>query len=146
MTQTAPGITDGIRRWADGGQPQLRPSVVIGARSRDGRSIICPSQSQADATVVMQPAEVAPGVVRMRALDDDEPTPDGPVRLMGHCRSTSCAYWNDSCQLGILLSRIDPVGPGVRDCDVRETCRWHLENGPAACGNCLPIAYLMPHS
>lgn len=138
-------ITDQIRHWLDRDQPRLLPSTAVGIRPRDRGNLVCPSQSETQATIAVQPHATAGGEIDLRRSEVDRST-SADVRLMGHCRSTMCAYWNDACQLGILVAGSSPLGQQVLECDVRENCRWYLENGRTACANCSAITYLMQHS
>lgn len=142
MKDSPSHIIDRINEWIENGLPRLEPLRNVPLRSINGQGIVCPSQSDSEATVALVPRNTDDDDVDLCRIDRI-PTDTTSARLMGRCKSSICAYWNGSCQLGILLASVDSASPRVRNCEVRDNCRWYLENGHAVCTNCSTVTYVM---
>ncbi|MGY2053115.1 hypothetical protein [Methylobacterium sp. JK268] len=67
----------------------------------------------------------------------------GPVRsteifrIAAPCAKHACAHFNGGCTLGQrVLAGLAPVVASLPACGIRPTCRWHIEQGDAACLRC----------
>lgn len=134
-------------RWMSSGRPRRDPLTERASALIGGETVMCPSQAPGERAVVL-------GVIRddgsVARLSEPRPVPvdltprqQGRLRLAGPCRRTACAYWAGSCQLaGAIVSEIhQPAELPV--CPIRDRCRWHLEQGGAACHTCDVVNYRM---
>jgi hypothetical protein len=71
--------------------------------------------------------------------------PEERLRFAGPCAGSSCRHWtNERCGLVELLSGgalqadspADSSAGGPPPCQIRSTCRWWSQRGPAACRVC----------
>jgi len=77
--------------------------------------------------------------------------PESRFRFGGRCVEAGCAQWSGGrCTVLDQVRREEPAlaeGPGAAPavCAIREHCRWHRQDGPAACAVCpLVITDLLP--
>jgi hypothetical protein len=144
---TALEVVERVSSWVAGGCSPLEPTTDHPSAREDGTSVMCPSQGPGEGRVVLAVID-ADGSIRR--LANPQPVPvdlttrqKARLRLAGPCRRSACAYWNDSCQLaGAIVSPGDAASE-LADCSIRGSCRWHLEQGDAACGVCDVVTYRM---
>ena len=67
-------------------------------------------------------------------------------RFSGRCETQRCAQFQDGrCGLGQrIVAGLGAVVDAAPSCQVRATCRWHSEQGVAACLRCPQIVTLVP--
>lgn len=73
--------------------------------------------------------------------------PTRVFRFAAACEESGCAQYRDGCcSLGRRLAeQLDPVVDALPSCQIRPTCRWHAEQGGAACLRCPQVVTLVPH-
>jgi hypothetical protein len=64
------------------------------------------------------------------------------VRVSGQCVTARCSHWTgSSCQLGSAVARVQLRVRPPKNCSIRESCRWYLENSDNACKTCKFLPY-----
>ncbi len=60
------------------------------------------------------------------------------LRLSAKCERGACAQFDGhGCRLGRnIAEKVAPVESSLPACNIRRTCRWYAENGPAVCLRC----------
>lgn len=139
------GIVERWSAWNSLGRPLVDPPRSSG-RSAGGGSLICPSQPSDLGSIVLGHVGADGLLQRVSSRADSEMLSTAgidEVRYAGECLESQCTYWADSCQLAAAI--VHPTDrPEILDpCVVRGRCRWFLEHGPAACGTCSQVTYLM---
>jgi hypothetical protein len=110
-------------------RPEIARSAVIGIVGED--------QGKRQVTFLPDPIPVTPEI---RGLDDTS----RPARLTeflrfaAPCARTACVHFaEESCQLARRIVEEAPaVSDALPDCAIRPTCRWHRQEGAAACLRC----------
>jgi hypothetical protein len=79
----------------------------------------------------------------MRSLGSLDPT--RVFRFSAKCEERRCAQFADGrCSLAKrIVAQLAPVMDVAPACRIRDTCRWHAEEGVAACRRCPQIATLV---
>jgi hypothetical protein len=111
--------------------------------------ILCPSARcepgavllgvvQADATVAFLPPGfvVDEGFVQIARQGRN---PESRFRFSNRCVEAACRQWQDGrCTIPERVrERLDTLPAGdLPECAVREQCRWHRQDGAAACALC----------
>ena len=118
-------------------------------------TILCPSYPFAEPSRVI--AKRPRRSRSFRYLDKEVPSPSveaGPkkivtgsrdVRVSGRCLTAKCTHWTgSSCQLGNAVASVKLRVRPPKNCSIRESCRWYLENSDDACKTCkyLPFSTL----
>lgn len=69
---------------------------------------------------------------------DGNDEPGSVFRVSAPCEEQCCVhFYGDRCRLGArVVAELQPVSPVPPPCAIRDTCRWHLEHGLAACVRC----------
>jgi hypothetical protein len=66
--------------------------------------------------------------------------PESRFRFADRCVESGCKQWKeDHCSIPEQVrARLEtlPAGAEVPDCAIRSECRWHRQDGPAACTLC----------
>jgi hypothetical protein len=59
-------------------------------------------------------------------------------RLAARCEATRCTHFDgERCQLATRIVKLLPeVSEKLPPCTIRSTCRWHQQEGAAACYRC----------
>lgn len=64
------------------------------------------------------------------------------IRVSGRCITTGCIHWTgSSCRLGNAVASVHVRVRTAKNCSIRETCRWYLENSSNACKTCKYLPY-----
>ena len=80
--------------------------------------------------------------VSHEVLRSTEPVPPLRVlRIAARCEEGRCAHYDgQSCTLASRIVRtLEEVVSALPPCIVRRSCRWFIEQGPAACRRCPQI-------
>lgn len=111
----------------------------------------CPSaQPEMEGAVVVGVVEDTADGARVAYVAGDAPvTPDlmnraGPLppsrvfRIGAKCQSEKCSHFDGrDCRLAArIATMLDPVVDALPPCALRRTCRWHSQEGKAACLRC----------
>jgi hypothetical protein len=70
------------------------------------------------------------------------PLPPAQVlRLAAKCEEKRCTHFDGSdCKLAArIVASLEPVAGKLPPCAIRPTCRWHIQEGSAACFRCPQI-------
>ena len=79
------------------------------------------------------------------ARQASERPPEARFRFAGRCVTSSCRQWTGSrCSIGDIVAASRPDPEPLQPCVIRPTCRWWLQNGPAACHGCTLVAHTAP--
>lgn len=139
-------IVDRWSAWNSRGRPLIEPPHPQGRPAGDGESLICPSQPSGLGSIVIGLVGADGLLRRVSARADSEVLSTAgidEVRYAGQCLENQCSYWAGSCQLaGAIVHPMDRP-ESLEPCVVRGRCRWFLEHGPASCGTCSQVTYLM---
>jgi hypothetical protein len=67
-------------------------------------------------------------------------------RFAARCEEDRCSqYAGGRCSLGQrIVAGVDPVVDALPSCTIRDTCRWHAEQGRPACLRCPQVVTLIP--
>jgi hypothetical protein len=108
-----------------------RPFAVIGGRPGAPRAAYLKRDAAAAAAAIPLP----PGV---DATD--------VFRLGARCETSRCTHYSGGvCGLGERIARqLDPVVDVPPPCTLRPDCRWHAEQGVAACLRCPQVITRVP--
>lgn len=69
-----------------------------------------------------------------------EAKPTEVFRIAAPCATSACKHFNGGCTLGRrILDALSPVVGSLPPCQIRPTCRWHIEQGDAICLRCPQI-------
>lgn len=139
-------IVNRLVEWHTSGRPTIEPPRRVGPSGADEMPRVCPSQPEGLGTITL--GTISPeGRLRRSVLRDAATAflevTDGEVRYAGDCYEHKCSYWAGSCQLAGVIVRPEDRPESLDPCGVRGRCRWFLEHGPAACGTCARVSYLM---
>ncbi len=70
-----------------------------------------------------------------------EAKPTQLFRIAAPCLNRGCQHFDGACKLAQrIVSATPPVVNALPDCQIRETCRWFDQEGPAACLRCPQLA------
>ena len=60
------------------------------------------------------------------------------MRFAGRCMTSGCQHFDGlECRLaGRIVEGLSPVTDALPACAIRRTCRWHAQEGAAACHRC----------
>ena len=141
-----------ISDWMKVGSPNLD-----GLRRTKQTGLSCPSASNSHGDKVFAVFDESKNELRYLSAAVDVPeivktTLDMNTfalknRLVGKCLTSSCDYWQGACRLGHFVSKVEvPVRVTSKHCAIRNTCRWHKENGPKICGTCAFVRNLPVHA
>ena len=86
--------------------------------------------------------EATPEVLAMAA-----PAPPTEVlRLAATCEESKCVHFDGAdCRLATrIVALLPPVVGVVPRCAIRADCRWHRQEGKAACVRCPQVVTLLP--
>ena len=80
----------------------------------------------------------------MQSLGALDPT--RVFRFSAPCEETRCSQFaGGRCSLAQrIVEQLAPVVDAAPPCRIRDTCRWHAEEGVAACRRCPQISTLVP--
>jgi hypothetical protein len=78
--------------------------------------------------------------------DTGDLDPVEAFRFAARCEESRCGQFADGrCSLGRrLVEGLDPVVDALPPCTIRPSCRWHAEEGGAACLRCPQVVTLIP--
>jgi hypothetical protein len=67
--------------------------------------------------------------------------PTEVFRLAATCAEHKCPHFDGAdCRLATRVAKmLPPVVDGLPPCVIRKECRWHFQEGPAACMRCPQI-------
>jgi hypothetical protein len=82
----------------------------------------------------------------MARLDGLDPT--HVFRFAARCEESRCVHFDGArCQLARrIVDQLDPVVDALPPCLIRPTCRWHAEQGAAACHRCPQVTTMVPRA
>jgi hypothetical protein len=149
MSQSA-RVAAALSEWHRAGRRTRSPISQHPEASVGGQAILCPSYPIGEgigAICIVSENSGTEWLLDVVGLDDARVVAaSGDVRTTGPCLRAGCAYWRDSCQLGaVVASATQRVTESAEPpCPIRERCRWHREQGPAACGSCEGLVRLLP--
>lgn len=81
-------------------------------------------------------------VVDLDRLPDLGPLKPGHLfRISATCEKSRCIHFSgERCMLAQrIVDKLPPVVDRLPPCQIRRDCRWHAEQGPAACYRCPQI-------
>ncbi len=74
------------------------------------------------------------------ALAREGRSPGKRFRFADACLNTGCRQWqHGGCSIARGAAELDPgetIAPALRDCAIRQACRWFAQEGEAACRAC----------
>jgi hypothetical protein len=110
-------------------QPGMQDLQVLGVVSGSGE----------DARLAYVNAHV-PATDELLALTAPLP-PAQVVRLAAKCEEKRCTHFDGTdCKLAArIVASLAPVADKLPPCAIRPTCRWHIQEGAAACFRCPQI-------
>ena len=114
-------------------QPDMEGARVIGVVERGSGG---PQVAYVSGTV-----PVTPEVLRTSG-----PVPPTHVmRFAARCEESACQHFDGTnCQLATRVARaLEPVVRHLPACAIRRTCRWHAQEGRAACLRCPQVVTRM---
>jgi hypothetical protein len=91
--------------------------------------------------------ERVPATAEILAMS--HPLDHGEVfRLAGRCEESRCKHFDGTrCQLAVrIVEALSPVVERLPPCSIRTTCRWHHQEGAAACFRCPQIVTVNPQA
>jgi hypothetical protein len=94
---------------------------------------------QADGTIAFlgRPVRIDQRFVRVAQQGR---APEKRFRFAGTCAEGACMHWaGNRCELAEKLSGSSETRPEFPECGIRLSCRWHAEQGHAACHVCVDI-------
>ena len=64
--------------------------------------------------------------------------PSRVMRFAARCQEQKCTHFDgENCQLAArIVERMAEVSATLPPCTIRRTCRWHAQEGAAACARC----------
>lgn len=67
-------------------------------------------------------------------------------RFAARCETSRCVHFNgQQCTLAArVVEELPEVVEALPACTIRPTCRWHLEQGAAACRRCPQVVTMVP--
>jgi hypothetical protein len=82
------------------------------------------------------------------AIDLGGLPPTQVFRFAARCETSRCVHFNGQrCTLAArVVERLPEVVDALPPCVIRPTCRWHREQGPAACRRCPQVVTMVPAS
>ncbi len=88
-------------------------------------------------TWLEKPVPVTPELL---ALTGDAP-PTEVMRFTSRCEEKACSHFDGrDCRLASrIVAMIEPVVAVLPHCPIRADCRWHRQEGAAACARCPQI-------
>ncbi|MCW3476402.1 hypothetical protein [Limobrevibacterium gyesilva] len=122
-----------------------------GGHALPGPAKLCPSaQPDMQAATVLGVVEGSPDAPRLSYLVDKLPVSDDVLAMAGsvkptevfrfaaRCDERGCRHFDGAnCQLATrIATMLDPVVDALPPCTIRPTCRWHAQEGRAACLRC----------
>ena len=74
--------------------------------------------------------------------------PTQVFRFAARCEEHRCGHFDGKrCTLGErIVKMLDPVVDALPSCQIRSTCRWHAEQGDAACRRCPQVVTMIPRA
>jgi hypothetical protein len=110
-------------------QPGMQDLQVLGVVSGSGK----------DARLAYVNAHV-PATDELLALTAPLP-PAQVLRLAAKCEEKRCTHFDGTdCKLAArIVASLAPVADKLPPCAIRPTCRWHIQEGAAACFRCPQI-------
>jgi len=107
-------------------QPDMQGATVLGVVERG-----------ADGPSLRFTAGRVPVTDEITSATGDVP-PTLVYRFAAPCVEARCAHFDGStCQLAHRVARaLDPTVDALPPCSIRKTCRWHVQEGTAACMRC----------
>jgi hypothetical protein len=110
-------------------QPGMQDLQVLGVVSGSGE----------DARLAYVNAHV-PATDELLALTAPVP-PAQVLRLAAKCEEKRCTHFDGTdCKLAArIVASLAPVADKLPPCAIRPTCRWHIQEGAAACFRCPQI-------
>jgi hypothetical protein len=110
-------------------QPGMQDLQVLGVVSGSGE----------DARLAYVNAHV-PATDELLALTAPLP-PAQVLRLAAKCEEKRCTHFDGTdCKLAArIVASLAPVADKLPPCAIRPTCRWHIQEGAAACFRCPQI-------
>jgi hypothetical protein len=110
-------------------QPGMQDLQVLGVVSGSGE----------DARLAYVNAHV-PATDELLALTAPLP-PAQVLRLAAECEEKRCTHFDGAdCKLAArIVASLAPVADKLPPCAIRPTCRWHIQEGAAACFRCPQI-------
>jgi hypothetical protein len=127
---------------SDSDPPLSCPSAQPGMTDARIFGIVSGTPEAPRVAYLKREAEVGPEL--LAELGDIEPT--RVFRYAARCENGKCAqYEGGRCGLAQRIAdMLPPVVDALPSCQIRPTCRWHHEIGPAACMRCPQVMTLVP--
>lgn len=141
--------TKGIDMGAmEPGPPPRAATESLTCPSSDGAignlliGIVC---SDGTVAATRPPLGIDDDFVKKASVSSDQP-PETRFRFAGPCVTTACQQWAGTrCAIGDLVANASTTTAGhLPPCDIRPTCRWWSQNGPAACRSCALVVHTPP--
>jgi hypothetical protein len=110
-------------------QPSMSESRLLGVvKSADG---------QTEIAYLREPLPITQELLSMAA----PLKPTEVFRIAAHCEELHCRHFDGgSCRLATRIVQILPaVSESLPPCTIRSSCRWHRQEGKAACVRCPQI-------
>jgi hypothetical protein len=110
--------------------------------SAEGNTKILGIKLHGKVSLLPQPIPVSKEFL-LKANEDNNIHAD--FRFTGKCIEKSCKQWagNKCGLLNNLLHTMEKNATAIPDCPIRNTCRWHQQEGFAACKICTLVTYIM---
>ena len=122
------GAAEGAALSCPSAQPEFEDAQVLGvhAHGPDGARLAYVAGRLPAAEVEGASGAVPPTLV---------------MRFAGRCMESGCQHFDGAeCRLaGRIVEGLDPVTDALPPCAIRRTCRWHAQEGAAACHRCPQI-------
>lgn len=91
--------------------------------------------------------EAVPATAEVLAMAEPV-APIAVFRLAARCEEKKCVHFDGTrCQLAVrIVAMLPEVSESLPPCTIRPTCRWHQQEGRAACLRCPQIVTLNPEA
>jgi hypothetical protein len=118
-------------------QPIDCPSAQPGSRTARIYGVMTGSAEEQRVGYLTEALKPTPELLALSG----EAEPTQLFRIAAPCAKGACQHFNGACTLGQrILASLAPVIDTLPPCQIRETCRWHLQEGDAICLRCPQIA------
>ncbi len=130
---------------ADSAERRRKPTLCPSSRCAEGAILLGVVGSDAQVQFLNQPVRIDAEFVD---IAHQGRRPEKRFRFSSPCATNACRHWTGS-RCGVIDEVFDSVPETHRietrpRCAIREQCRWHRQEGDAACGACpLVITDLM---
>jgi hypothetical protein len=118
-------------------QPVLCPSGQAGMAGGMAFGVIGGTEGEPRVRWIERPVPVTEELLALTA-----PVPPTQVlRIAAPCQEQACCHFDGTdCRLATRLVQLMPsVAATLPPCRIRPDCRWHLQEGAAACARCPQI-------